>query len=188
MQTRHLKNKVLTPLHYLSNIHLLTLGHLSYFCHCGPSWGGGELKGTPLSYFYIIDHRSINLVCCVGLIIIYVLGVTNMVAWLNFWTHLQKPEEKGHAIYNFYKIDHRQTKLVCICRSTTPLINTSILPNIQLIQLPYNVNFMGKWGKMYLPKLITESQIMYACMYMSTSAIIPNIQLIWLPWQHFLLN
>ena len=78
----------------------------------------------------------------------YILCVNNLVAMVtiymvNFVTQWQKGEEKGHTLFHFYNINHRNT--VFICRSTTPLFNTAILLNIQLIWLPwqsYMVNLM----------------------------------------------
>ena len=55
----------------------------------------------------------------------------------NFVKKLQKCEEKGHSLSHFYSIDHRYTYLVCMCRSTTLFFKTVILPNIQLICLPW---------------------------------------------------
>ena len=45
-------------------------------------------------------------------------------------------KEKGPSLFHFYNIDHRKTILVCMCRSTSPLFTTAMLPNIWIIWLP----------------------------------------------------
>ena len=126
----------------------------------------------------------------------YVFLVTNLVAMPTMYilTNHKTNEEKGHPLSHFYNIDHRQTRLVCMCRSTTPLFKTAILPNIRLVWLPWQqyigLIVMGEMWEKVFPSpvfaiLITQSQFLL-CMCRSTShrfkyEIIPNTQLIWLP-------
>ena len=88
--------------------------------------------------------------------------------------------KKGHPFSHLYNINQRYTYLVCICRSTTPLFITAILPNIQQIRLPwgnlYIVNFMGEMRE-------TQKVKFGICMSRSTTplfktAILPNVWLI----------
>ena len=77
-------------------------------------------------YYYVL-HAN-RLVAMVNMVTIY------MVNFVKMW---RKSEEKGYFISPFYNIDHRLTNLVCICRSTTPLFEIAILPNIRLICLSW---------------------------------------------------
>ena len=109
----------------------------------------------------------------------YVLRVTNLVAMTtmptmyiaNFVNNLQKSEEKRHSIAHVYSIDHRYTNLVCMCRSTTPLFTTAILPNIRLIWLSWQlyielILWVNDAEYIFLSNsiiFIAESQIWYVC-------------------------
>ena len=51
---------------------------------------------------------------------------------------------KGNvSLSHFYNIDHTNANLVCICRSTSPLFITAILPNIWLICLGNHLYYLG---------------------------------------------